>query len=123
MGSFHRARILVSVMAVVVMLSAVGLALLSGCSGSQDETIGAGDVSLVFTNQGDTSTPMIVRYASGDRVVTHRFTVLVGGKVTLKAPRRLTYDIEMRPECVEAVQVAPAENAPRQDEVIDARER
>ncbi len=119
MGHLHGARTPVSVMAVAATI-VVGVALLAGCSGSQNETIGSGDVSLVFTNQGDTSTPMIVRYATGDRVITHRFTVLVGGKVTLKAPRRLTYDIEMRPECVEGAQIAPAGDGPRQDQVIDA---
>ena len=116
-----RLRYLLSRLALTLVTAAallVCLALVGGCGGSQDQTIGTGDVSLVFTNQGDTASPMVVRWATGDRMATQRFTVLVGGRVTLKAPRRLTYDIQMSPTCSEPAQ-APGGPA-KQDQVIDA---
>jgi hypothetical protein len=97
---------------------AVCLAVGGGCSGSQNDTIGTGDVSLVFTNQGDTSSPMVVSWATNAGTATQHFTVLVGGQVTLKAPRRLVYDIQMSPTCA-APASAPSGPA-KQDQVIDA---
>ena len=92
---------------------------LGGCSG-QDETIGQGDHELVFTNTGNTSVPVAVRWAgAGDRIHRERFTVLVGGKVTLKTMPRLSYDIELDPECHSAASAAQAPTG--QDEVIDLR--
>ncbi len=98
---------------------ALGLALVAGCGG-QDETIGTGDVSLVFTNQGDTASPMVVRWVAGDRMAVQRFTVQVGGRVTLMTPRRLTYDIEMSPTCSELAQAPAGKSAAKQDETIEA---
>jgi hypothetical protein len=100
-----------------------GLALVGGCSGSQDETIGTGEVSLVFTNEGDTPSPMVVRWPAGDRIVTERFTVRAGGRVTLRAPRRLNYNIQMSPTCARAAEVPGEPVATPQDEVIDATRR
>ncbi len=92
---------------------------LAGCSG-QDETIGQGDHELVFTNTGNTSVPITVRWAgAGDRIHRERFTVLVGGKVTLKTMPRLSYDIELDPECRSTASAAQPPTG--QDEVIDLR--
>ena len=109
-----------SLILVVGAALAVGLILGVGCGGSQEETIGTGDVSLVFTNQGDTASPMVVRWSTSDGLATQRFTVYVGGKVTLKAPRRLNYDIEMSPTCAEAAQAPGGKSVAPQDETIDA---
>ncbi len=96
---------------------------LSGC-GSQDVTIGEGTAELVFTNRGDTSVPVTVRWTGAkEKVATERFTVQVLGRVTLKLPPRFSYDIEMRPDCPSTSQVPAGESAPAQDEVIDARQR
>ena len=109
-----------ALVAAFLILVAWGLA---GCAG-QDVTIGEGEAELVFTNRGDTSVPMTVRWVAGnERVVNERFTVYVKGRVTLKVPDRLSYDIEMRPDCPDTSQAPAAEDSPVQDEVIDARHR
>ena len=96
---------------------------LSGCAG-QDVTIGQGEADLVFTNHGDTSVPITVRWTGADqKVITERFTVYVLGKVTLKLPDRLSYDIVLRPDCPDTSQASAADGALVQDEVIDARHR
>ncbi len=106
-------------------LSACGISLivlivaLAGCSG-QDRVIGEGDHQLVFTNEGDISVPITVRWAGiGDRIQTERFTVLVDGRVTLKTMPRLSYDIELDPDCNSSASAAQAPVA--QDDVIDLR--
>ncbi len=103
-----------------LVLAAWGL---SGCAG-QDVTIGEGEADLVFTNRGDTSVPITVRWTGADqKVVTERFTVYVLGKVTLRLPDRLSYDIVLRPDCPDTSQASAAETSSAQDEVIDARYR
>ena len=103
-----------------MVLTAWGLV---GCAG-QDVTIGQGEADLVFTNHGDTSVPITVRWTGANqKVITERFTVYILGKVTLKLPDRLSYDIEMRPDCPETSQASAAETSSVQDEVIDVRHR
>jgi len=103
---------------VLVLLAGVG-----GCS-AQNETIGQGDASLVFTNSGDISSPLQVRWADArGRLVTERFTVLPTGRVTLRVPARLQYDIDLAPSCAAGAVQTPGPAAARQVQVIDARRR
>lgn len=123
MGS---SRLSVSGIVVFALLLALLILMVWGLAGcaSQDVTIGEGDAELAFINRGDTSVPITVRWTGrNEKVVTDRFTVYVAGKVTLKVPPRLSYDIEMRPNCPDTTQAPAAEGSPAQDEVIDARQR
>ncbi len=95
--------------------------MIAGCS-AQDETVGQGDHELVFSNAGNISVPVTVRWAGGDgRIYREYFTVLVGGKVTVKTIPRLSYDIELDPECHSSASAAQPPTG--QDEVIDLRGR
>ncbi len=123
MGSsrlFATSIALLGVMLAFLLLVVWGL---SGCGG-QDVTIGEGDAELVFTNQGDVSVPITVRWTGeNQRILTERFTVLTSGRVTLKLLPRLSYDIEMRPDCPDTSQAPTAESGLAQDQVIDLRWR
>jgi len=95
------------------------VAALAGC-GAQNETIGQGEHELVFTDEGNVSVPIIIRWTSWDGYIEmEEFTVYVGGKVTLKTEPRLSYDIQMRPECDSETSATEVPHV--QDEVIDLR--
>jgi len=97
------------------------VAALAGC-GAQNETIGQGEHELAFTNEGNISVPITVRWTSWNGYIQmEQFTVHVAGRVALKTEPRLSYDIEMRPECNSGTSAAQVPHV--QDEVIDLRGR
>jgi len=101
------------------VLSGFIVAALAGC-GAQNETIGQGEHELVFTDEENVLVPITVRWTNWNGYIEmEQFTVHVGGKVALKTEPRLSYDIQMRPECdseASATQVPHVQN-----EVIDLR--
>ncbi|HEY3397369.1 MAG TPA: hypothetical protein VGM19_06855 [Armatimonadota bacterium] len=108
-----RQRVAGAALAAVVIL-ALGLA---GCGG-QNDTVGEGKISLVFNNNGNTQLPMVVSWVdNAGQTQELDFTVLVGGRVTVKVPPRTTYKTAVNPDCGAGAAAVPG--AKPQDEVIE----
>jgi len=81
-------------------LAALALVLvLAGCA-QQDEVIGYGPASLIFTNEGSDSVDVRVAWiGSGGDWLSRSFTVYVDGRVELRLSDRLEYYIELDGSC------------------------
>lgn len=91
---------------------------LSGCGSSdQNDVIGRGPVSLVFTGDGTEPTFVKVSWQDESGAWTARdFTVQAGGRVELRVDERLRYYISLDPLTV----AETTGRASSQNEVVDA---
>lgn len=111
----------------LVAVCALALAVLVGC-GSQDEVIGRGPASLVFTGDGDDDTYIKVSW-QGDygQWLSRDFTVYSEGRVELRLEDRLTYYISLdpprSPASAEASAAAPGTGKAQNEVIVVGGER
>ena len=87
-------------LALGVLSPALLMMLLAGCGGSQNEVLGTGPASLVFTNSGDTQVDVKVSWQGEQGQWQARdFTVYVDGRVELRVPQRDKFYINLDSEC------------------------
>lgn len=77
------------------LVATVMVGLIAGCA-QQDEVIGYGPASLIFTNEGTDSVDVRVAWVgNGGDWLSRSFTVYVDGRVELRLSDRLEYYIEL----------------------------
>ncbi len=110
------------IIGVCIISSALVVTALTGCAGYRDRVIGEGEHEMVFSNDGNIAVPVTVRWVSGQQhIKTETFTVYTTGTVTLLTIPRLSYEIELDPDCESESSAAPA-SVP-ENQVIDLRQR
>ncbi len=120
MSSWHFIPVRFAIIAVCVVSLVV--ASLAGCAGYRDRVIGEGEHEMVFSNDGNIAVPVTVRWVSDQQYIkTETFTVYTTGTVTLLTIPRLSYEIELDPDCESESSAAPA-SVP-ENQVIDLRGR